>query len=117
MGGPAGTPPPKSPPNRERRAVARFALIATVEMTEPSTDTRFSGRVSELSRNGCYVDVLNALPEGTLLQIRISRDRGTFATKGKIIYAHPGMGMGVTFLDTSPEQLKILDSWLAELSA
>ena len=36
-------------------------------------------------------------------------------TKGKIIYAHERMGMGVAFLGPLPDQLQILDSWLAEL--
>jgi len=47
--------------------------------------------------------------------VRISRDQGTFVTKGKIIYVHERIGMGVVFLDPLKEQLQILDSWLAEL--
>lgn len=102
---------------RERRSVPRYSLIATVEVVESANETHMSGRVSEISRKGCYIDVLNALPPGTAVRLWISRDEGTFETPGKIIYAHPGMGMGVGFVDTTPAQLQILDTWLAELAS
>ena len=75
-----------------------------------------SGRITEVSRQGCYVDILNALPVGTVLDLQIDCDQGTFSTKGGIIYVHPGIGMGVAFLEPSEDQLKVLDSWLATLS-
>ncbi|HXJ17257.1 MAG TPA: PilZ domain-containing protein [Candidatus Polarisedimenticolia bacterium] len=104
-------------PYRERRSVPRYSLIATVELVEPATDTHFSGRISEISRKGCYVDMLNPLPVGTAIRLRISRDQGTFSTPGKIIYTQDGMGMGVVFVDPAADQVKTLESWLAELTA
>jgi len=105
MGGFSGTPVNPGGPYREHREVPRFTLIASIELREPHTDTRISGRISEISRKGCYVDVLITLPEGTGLDVRISRDQGVFETKGKIVYVQHGMGMGVTFLNPAPEQL------------
>lgn len=101
----------------ERRSVPRYSLIATVKVLEPASDMQLSGRISEISRKGCYIDVLNTLPPGTPVRLWISRDEGTFETPGKIIYAHPGMGMGVLFLDTPAPQLETLDKWLAELAS
>ena len=100
----------------ERRAVPRYPLIAAVEVVEPSSDTHLSGRISEISRKGCYVDVLNTLPPGTSVRLCISRDEGSFETPGRIIYTQPGMGMGVLFLETPAAQLQVLDRWLAELA-
>jgi PilZ domain len=102
---------------REKREVPRFTFIASVVITELTTQTRISGRISEISRKGCYVDVLNTLPVGTPIHITISRDSGTFATLSKVIYVQEGMGMGVAYDATAPDQLQILDSWLAELAA
>jgi hypothetical protein len=76
---------------------------------------KLSGRIMEISRSGCYVDILNALPVGTLLTLQISCDQGTLKLKGKILYIHEGIGMGVVFVDPPDDQLKILDSWLAVL--
>jgi hypothetical protein len=102
---------------REKRTVPRYSFIAHVEMIEPASDTHIAGRVSEISRKGCYIDVLITLPPGTLIQLKVLRDLGTFSTKGKIIYAQESMGMGVAFLDIEDDQLKTLDAWLAELAA
>jgi hypothetical protein len=113
----AGSGSGSGAPHRERREVPRFSLIATVEIVEPVSDMHFSGRISEISRKGCYVDILNPLPQGTAIRLRISRDQGTFSTPGKIIYVQEGMGMGVVFVDPPADQLKILDSWLVELNS
>ena len=113
----AGSPTDPGKSFRERRAVPRYGLIAAAEIIEPVSGVRISGRISEVSRRGCYIDLLNTLPTQTVIHIRITRDQGTFETPGKIIYAQDGMGMGIGFLDTLPDQLKILDSWIAELTA
>ena len=101
---------------KEKRTVPRYSFIAHVELIEPASDTHIAGRVSEISRKGCYIDILITLPPSTLIQLKILRDQGTFSTKGKIIYAQEAMGMGVAFLDITDDQLKTLDAWLAELS-
>jgi len=101
---------------KERRTVPRYPLIATVEILESSSAMRLTGRISEISRKGCYVDVLNPLPVGTEIQVRISRDSGSFATSARVIYADQGMGMGVLFVNTAADQVQILDAWISELS-
>jgi hypothetical protein len=105
-----------SSPN-EQRAVPRYPFVATTELTDSASAIQLSGRVTEISRQGCYVDTLNALPAGTSLNVRIFCDQGTFVTKGKIVYIQERIGMGVVFLDSPKDQLRILDSWLAGLAS
>jgi hypothetical protein len=100
-----------------RRKVPRHEFVATSVLTDPVSAIRLSGRVTEISRKGCYVDALNSLPVGTALNLQISCDQGTFSTKGSIIYVHPGIGMGIAFIDPPEEQLKVLDAWLAGLAS
>jgi hypothetical protein len=100
----------------EQRKVPRFTFIAAVELTEPLSDVRISGRISEISRKGCFVDILNTLPVDTFVQVRIVRDQGTFTTPGKIVYAQEPMGMGIAFIDPPTEQQETLDKWVAELT-
>jgi hypothetical protein len=116
MGGSPGTPTRSDPPIRDKREVPRYSFIAEVTVTDVANDTRMSGRISEISRKGCYVDILNPLPVGTSLQLNITRDMGLFTTLGRIIYTQPGMGMGVAFVDTAADQLRILDAWLVEIT-
>lgn len=103
------------PPYREKRSVPRYSLIASVEIVEPVSDAHMSGRVSEISRKGCYLDILNTLPVSTKIRLTVTRDQGTFTTLGRIIYVQEGMGMGVAFLETTDDQMKILDAWLDAL--
>jgi PilZ domain len=116
MGETSDLPIDAGQPYREKRTVPRYSFIAHVEVIEPASDTHIAGRVSEISRKGCYIDVLITLPPGTLIQLKVLRDQGTFSTKGKIIYAQESMGMGVAFLEIADAELKTLDSWLAELA-
>ena len=117
MGESAGTPTASGTSSLGRRVVPRYTLIATAEIVDVASDTRMSGRISEISRKGCYVDVLNPLPVESLINVCISRDQGTFVSPGEIIYVQEGMGMGVAFRDPAGNQLKILDSSLAELTS
>jgi hypothetical protein len=101
----------------EQRTAPRYILIAAAELTDQLNDVRMSGRISEISRTGCFVDILNTLPVGTLLQVRIVRDQGSFNCSGKIVYAQEPLGMGIAFVNPPADQQKILDEWLAELGA
>jgi hypothetical protein len=95
----------------------RYTFIASTELTDSASTVRLSARITEISRKGCYVDTLNTLPVGTPLKMKILRDSGTFITTGKTIYVHDRIGMGVAFTDSLPDQLEVLDCWLAEFSA
>jgi PilZ domain len=110
-----GNSPDLSASYSERRKAPRYSFVATTELVDTENASKLTGRVTEIGRNGCYVDILNILPVGTSLFVRISCDGGTFETKGRILYAHERIGIGVQFLDTSKDQLEILDSWLAKL--
>jgi hypothetical protein len=101
--------------HEKQRAVPRYSFVASTELTDPVHAIHLSGRVTEISRHGCYVDALNALPVGTLLNLEITCDQGKFATKATIIYIHPGIGMGIAFADTAEPQAQVLESWLAAL--
>ena len=99
----------------DRRASPRYAFVATTQITDAARAARLSGRVTEISRQGCFVDVVNPFPVGTMLRLRITCDQGTFETQAKILYVQRGIGMGITFIDTAEDQLKTLDRWLVDL--
>jgi PilZ domain len=108
---------PVAPPYKETRSVPRYTLVAEAEITEIARGHQLHGRLSELSRKGCYVDILSTLPKGTQVQLRFSRDCGTVTLPAHVIYAQEAMGMGFAFGEADSEQMKTLDEWLVELSA
>ena len=99
----------------KQRSVRRCALVASAQVTEPLSGTRLSGRTSEIGLGGCYVDVLNPLPNGTLVELRILRDQGVFEAKAKVVYVDPGFGMGVAFTEMTSDQRTVLETWLVEI--
>ena len=101
----------------EKRAFPRFALIATAEIVEPVAKIKLSGRTAEIGLGGCYVDALNTLPKGTVIELAIQRDGDELRIWGRVAYAHENIGMGVQFLDVTPAQLEVLNQWIADLSS
>ena len=98
----------------ERRQAARYGFMGIAELTDPEDAKLLSGRVSQISRGGCYVDTPKTFPVGTALKVIISRDERTFVAKARIIHVQEQVGMGIAFLDAPQDQLRILDSWIAE---
>jgi hypothetical protein len=99
----------------KQRSVRRCALVASVEVTELRTGALLSARISELGIGGCYVDALNPFPEGALVSLRILRDQGVFETEAKVVYCDSRFGMGLAFIEMTPDQRSILENWLAEI--
>ena len=116
MGHSPVSPSDLDPSYSSRRTVPRYTFVAVTEIIESSSQASIVGRTSKISCKGCYVDILNPLPVGTFLNMVISRGQEGFTTRGKVIYVHEGLGMGVVFLDPAEDQLKILRSWLDESS-
>jgi uncharacterized protein (TIGR02266 family) len=66
-----------------------------------------AAHTADISENGVFVDTRNPLAPGTVLalSIRLSDDPSdapVMAT-GKVVWAEPMMGMGIDFLEMSPE--------------
>jgi hypothetical protein len=116
MGHSLGSPSVSDPSYSSQRSVPRYTFVALAEIIENTGQPCIMARIGEISRKGCYVDILNPFPDGTFLSVVISRDHRSFATKGKVIYSHQGIGMGVVFLEPTSDQLEVLDSWLVECS-
>ena len=106
----------RTPPVLVKREVPRFAFDADVKV-RLHTGAHLFGRLSEISRKGCYVHISETPPVGTSIKLLIARNHETFATDGTVIYAEKRKGIGIAFKQTAPEQLAILDAWLGASSS
>ena len=97
---------------KEQRRTPRYTFIASAELIEETTDVRIATRVSELSLNGCYLDMMNPFPQGTLVLVKIYAGDSAFRAKARIIYVQPNLGAGVAFLEIEPASLTLLQGWL-----
>ena len=101
----------------ERRSHLRFPFTASVEAIEPKSGTRINGRSTDLGLGGCYVDSLNPFAVGTVVKIRITKNDECFDAKAMVTFSQVGMGMGLSFVASEPQQSALFQRWVIELSA
>jgi len=100
--------------NPELRRSPRIPFIASAEITEVDTEVRLAARTGDLSQGGCYMDMVNPLPQGTAVKIAIAHGERTFGATAKVVYSQTPLGMGLQFREIDPTHQPILGRWLAE---
>src|SRR5882724_10612673 len=98
----------------DRRIHPRYEFVAAVEVVAAESGARIETRVRDLSQQGCYVDTNNALPLGTVTDVRITKGAQLFEAQARVVYSRASKGMGLVFTAIDPEQRGILETWLAE---
>jgi PilZ domain len=99
----------------ERREHVRFPFTAAVEAVEPRSDIKLRGRTSDISSGGCYVDTISPFILGTTIKIRLTKGGVIFEAEAIVVLSQVGMGMGIAFRSTAPNQIRNLRQWLNEL--
>src|SRR6266853_1055992 len=98
----------------DRRTHPRYEFTAAVEVVAPESGARIETRVRDLSQQGAYVDTNNPLPLGTVTDVRITKGAQLFEALARVVYSRVGKGMGLVFTAIEPQQLRTLETWLAE---
>lgn len=103
----------------ERRAAPRFAFDARLEIIDPVSQKQLAGRVTALSQKGCFGRMQTPLTHRAVVQVQIVKDETIFETWARATPNHPDAETGVVlvFMDTPPEQAKVLAEWLDGLAA
>jgi hypothetical protein len=96
------------------RKSPRFPFIASAQVTETRTEARLAARTSDISREGCYLDMLNPLPIGTMLKVNVTHQNRQFDALGRVVHSEHNVGMGVKFVEIGEHA--VIDSWLAEFA-
>jgi hypothetical protein len=101
---------------KERRQEARYSVAAMADATELKSQTRVSGRISDIGPGGCYFEAMSPFAVASDLRVRITRSEQTFVANAKVLYSTGGMGMGLLFSQMEPDQRELLHRWVGELS-
>jgi hypothetical protein len=98
----------------ERRISPRFTLTMVADITEPLGSNELSGRLSDVSRTGCYIDTLHPLAPGMHVKIRLRMEDQLFETLAKVIHVNPRRGMGLHWGANPQEKyVAVLNHWLS----
>src|SRR6267378_426183 len=94
----------------DRRTHPRYEFTAAVEVVAPESGARIETRVRDLSQQGCYVDTSNALPLGTVTDVRITKGAQLFEARARVVYSRASKGMGLVFTAIDSERLRTLET-------
>jgi len=106
--------PAAAPSGADRRIHPRYEFVAAAEVVPAESGARMETRVRDLSQQGCYVDTRDALPLGTVTEVRINKGSQRFEARARVVYSRAANGMGLMFATIEPEQLRTLETWLTE---
>lgn len=109
---PAG--PPITSTGADRRIHPRYQFTAAVDVLAHDSGVRIETRVRDLSQQGCYVDTSDALPLGTVTDVRIKKGTQLFEARARVVYSRATKGMGLVFTAVEPEHVRTLETWLIE---
>ena len=101
----------------DRRSAPRYPLILSAEVWDKAGSAKLAGRTADISSTGCYIDILNPIPAGSAVRVRLQHENEFFEADARVVYVSPGLGMGLAFIPTvTPDQRAILDRWLQEIA-
>lgn len=98
----------------ERRRTPRYPFIATVEVLQKGAPAGISGRVTELSLYGCFIEMPDPFAKGSELMLKVYANGKYFESEGISVYANTGKGTGIRFQNVRPHYLSVLKQWLIE---
>jgi len=96
------------------RRSTRVPFIAVAEIVELNTEVRLAAQTGDLSQHGCYMDMVNPLPLGSAVKVRIEHRQQTFTATAGVVYSVPHLGMGLVFRDIEAGKEVTLEKWLTD---
>jgi len=100
----------------EKRRSPRYKCEGSAEMREEDCDVRTWATFTDVSLHGCYVEAQASYPVGTVLHMKLSANGLKVEIKGNVRVSYPYLGMGIAFVEMSPENRSLLKELLATIS-
>lgn len=100
----------------ERRRFPRFPCTGAAEIHQIGQCRRL-GKVSDISRGGCYIETLHPLPVGTESQLRLTVGDILLDVDAKVSTATPSVGMGMEFMAVPQAQENKLVQIIEKITA
>lgn len=100
---PATPAPPTSDTSTERRQSPRYKCAGSAQFRVGGTDVRTWGTFTDLSLNGCYVEMTATFPVGAMVDLVLELSGLRAEVKGEVRVSYPFLGIGIAFRDISEE--------------
>jgi PilZ domain. len=101
----------------ERRKAPRYSCSGQIQMQVEGANYRMGGTLSDISLNGCYVEINNTYPVGTKLNLELDVISMKIKLPGTVRATYPFLGMGIFFGEVEGKPLAQLQELLVALAA
>ena len=113
-------PDPRSsnpaPTEPDRRQHPRYTVQVPIEIRQEDSDLPMRLETTDLSRGGCYIQLISALPLGARLQVTLWLGGYPVIIQGRVVTRHPQFGNGIMFLEFEGEGDQLLNRYLEAIS-
>lgn len=101
----------------ERRRYPRYTVQVQIELRQEENDVPMRLETTDLSRNGCYVQILIPLSVGVRVQATLWLEGHPVVIRGRVVTRHPQFGNGIMFLDFEADAEQQLCRYLEAITA
>jgi len=99
-------------PQVERRHFPRYSVNVQVELRQQDCDVPLRLETTDLSRGGCYVQLMMPLPLGVYVNATLWVADNTIRVRGRVVTRHPQFGNGIMFLEFEGNGEQLLARYL-----
>ena len=97
---------------RDRRLHPRYTVQVQIELHQEGNDVPIRLATTDLSRGGCYIELLMPLPIGTHIQATLWLDGQPIVIQGRVVTCHPQYGNGMMFEKFEGQAEQLLHQYL-----
>ena len=99
------------------RRAPRQPFAVDVEIINEESGARIRDRTTDLTLHGCGVRASELFASGTRVMLNLTRGLEKVAASGRVVYASQNLGMGIAFTTIEPEDQRMLERWMSELTS
>jgi hypothetical protein len=96
----------------DRRHHPRYTVQVQIELREEGSDVPMRLVTTDLSRGGCYVQMMIQFPLGVRLQATLWLDGYPIVIRGLVVTRHPQFGNGIMFMEFEGQAEQLLGRYL-----
>ena len=104
-------------PHPDRRHFPRYTARVQVELRQDGIEVPLRMETTDLSRGGCYVQLMMTMPIGTYLNLTLWLDGYPVRVRSRVVTRHPQFGNGIMFLEFQGNDEQLLTRYLSALTA
>src|SRR5450759_2094797 len=116
MNSPDAQPSTPAQTELDRRHHPRYTVQVQIEIRQEGSDFPLRLETTDISRGGCYIQLMIPLSVGIRVQAILWLDGYPIVIRGLVVTRHPQFGNGIMFLEFEGQAEQLLHRYLDAIS-